>query len=465
MSFVEVILFISSLLILVVVLFRKNNGVKRLWVFIPVVLVLLVTHFVFDLVRWQLYPLYVGIILLFVFIIVENYKDVFIPKWIRRISMTIISIMYVFSLFSVYAFPIYEIPTPSGEYSIGTQKFVIEDTNRLELYSDEEYRRFMVQVWYPAETVDGYEQAPWLEGGLPLSKALARDNYLPSFALNHSVHVVSNSFFNAPISEVEDNYPVVVVSHGWRGFRTLHTDFIEELASHGYVVVSIDHTYGSVATVFSENDVSYLNLDALPSRENNDDFLVDANLLVNTYSGDIVDTLNWIEEINLDNSSDFYNKLDTSNIGLIGHSTGGGASVQTVLNDNRVSSVLGLDAWVEPIGISDLETGLTIPSLFLRSETWETGENNEYLYTLIEESTTPSNLYQIDGTTHYDFAMVYMYSPLTKYIGFTGSVESDKLVLLLKSTIVDFFDETLNGKDSTLNLDEIDEFQKVDTTE
>ena len=37
-------------------------------------------------------------------------------------------------------------------------------------------------------------------------------------------------------------YPLVIVSHGYTGSRLLFTYLTENLASKGYVVVSIDHT-------------------------------------------------------------------------------------------------------------------------------------------------------------------------------------------------------------------------------
>ena len=145
----------------------------------------------------------------------------------------------------------------------------------------------------------------------------------------------------------------------------------------------------------------------------------------------------------------------------MGHSTGGGGDVVVALEDERIDAVLGLDAWVEAIDEEDINKGLSMPSLFLRSGAWETGENNANLYNVIQNSTS-SELYQIDGTTHYDFAMVYMYSPLTKYINFTGDVDSAYLTDILKTTITDFFNRTLLQDDSsTLTIDDWDEVRRI----
>ncbi|MDX9692425.1 MAG: dienelactone hydrolase family protein [Acholeplasmataceae bacterium] len=385
-----------------------------------------------------------------------------LSKIMKRITIVLLSSFISVHIISIIVFPVYDVPTPKGEYLIGTESFIIEDESRLELYTDDamDYRRFKVQFWYPAASVTGYERLPWLEDGVTVARGLAKDIGLPFFVLDHTAHILSNAYENAPLSEVSSTYPVVIISHGWRGFRNLHTDFAEELASYGYVVVGIDHTYGSVATVFSDDDVAYLNRDALPDRETTSDFLMYANQLVSTYASDITSTINYLETINDDlSSSRFKGKIDLTKIGLLGHSTGGGAGTSVALNDTRIDAIIGLDAWVEPISDEDIDKGLLIPSLYIRSETWETGVNNTTLNTLINQSSFQPLLYQIDGTTHYDFTMVYMYSPVTKYIGFSGSIDGKYLNSILKSMMTTFFNNTL--KDDEMSEINIDSWKEV----
>ncbi|MDD4070625.1 MAG: hypothetical protein PHF05_09320, partial [Candidatus Izemoplasmatales bacterium] len=81
------------------------------------------------------------------------------------------------------------------------------------------------------------------------------------------------------------------------------------------------------------------------------------------------------------------------------------------------------------------------------------------LYALIDSSQASSLLYQIDGTTHFDFAMVYMFSPLIKLVGLSGSVNSNDLNLILEEVIYEFFNETLkddvNADFNPANFDDI----------
>lgn len=445
MHILEIIMYLFVLgLFIVTVYFKalKKSVILFLWC---ISWMLIITHLVMVGTRWQLYFLYIAVFLIGIIIYFDIIMRIDLKKGLRRFLMFTSLILFMSSGITVFVFPVYNLPEPSGEYLIGTDSFVIEDESRLELYSDEleDFRKTKIQVWYPAETVSGYDKAPWIEDGTVVTRALSNDIGLPFFALDHTAKIMSNAYINAPLSQSQSAYPIVIISHGWRGFKNLHTDYAEELASLGYIVVSIDHAYGSVATVYDENDVAYLNPDALPDRNNTSDFITYANQLVYTYASDITVTLDYLEEINEVNSgSRFSGKLDINSIGLIGHSTGGGADVAVALDDERIKAVIGLDAWVEPINQDDVIDGLAIPSLFIRSETWETGENNDHLLTLVEYSTN-SALYQIEGTTHYDFAMVYMYSPLTPYIGFSGSIDNQYLVTIVKDMIVDFFNDTL----------------------
>ncbi|NLB20020.1 MAG: hypothetical protein GX829_04120, partial [Clostridium sp.] len=154
-----------------------------------------------------------------------------------------------------------------------------------------------------------------------------------------------------------------------------------------------------------------------------------------------------LERLN-ENSGDFNAKLDLANLGLLGHSTGGGGDVYTSLKDGRIKALIGLDAWVNPIESKTLAQGLTIPSLFLRSEQWSQGPNNVALNTLFKNSTDVT-LVQMGETNHVDFSMAYMYSPITKYIGFTGKLGGRKSSKIQQELILSFFDHHLVSKDQT----------------
>jgi predicted dienelactone hydrolase len=66
---------------------------------------------------------------------------------------------------------------------------------------------------------------------------------LPSFFLDHLALAKTPAYLNAPIAESNEPYPIIVFSHGWDGFSAQNSGQMVELASHGYFVVAVNHTY------------------------------------------------------------------------------------------------------------------------------------------------------------------------------------------------------------------------------
>ncbi len=455
MHFLDITIILLSLGF--IIFLSINEKVNKLFftIFSFILLIVFSAYQILDLGKWHLTPVYI------VFIVSIGYMQFKNPKKIIKISYIVISTMLISLSFGlVYALPIGEIPMPTGDYQIGNQYFIVEDNDRLELYTDDpnDTRRFAFNVWFPTDDTQDKNLSRWI-GNQYITRGLAKSVGLPSFSLDHLVDIKSNSYSWTTISNQEEKYPVVIISHGWGGFMSLHTDIAEEFASRGYVVISIDHTYGSVATTFIDETV-YQNKDALPSRDE-PNFLDKATQLVNTYAKDVSKTIDFLEEKNEAETGFFSGKLDLDYIGLIGHSTGGGADVAVALDDDRITALIGLDAWVEPISTQEIDKGLDIPSLFIRSETWSEGENNIHLNLLIKNSIN-SMLFQIDGSTHADFTMAYMFSPLTSVIGFTGSLDYQYLLDMQKAVMVPFFEQHLknDGAFDYTQLD-YDELNKI----
>ncbi len=211
-------------------------------------------------------------------------------------------------------------------------------------------------------------------------------------------------------------YPVVILSHGWKGFKNIHSDTAEQLASEGYIVVSIDHTYGTVGTKMDTGQVRFLNPAALPERSEDDDFLVYASALVNTYRGDIDETIDLLYDMNQTGyNSILSGKMDLSRLALIGHSTGGGAAVLSSMKRDNVKAVIGLDAWVEPAKPSEILSGVHVPYMHLKSEAWRGGFNEANLNMLFSSSTDDRWLITLDGTKHTDFTFLSKLSPLSEF--------------------------------------------------
>jgi len=435
MRTLEFVVLALSLLLLVGSFFKLSK--KHIYISY-LLLLFVILYAVFEGLRYE-----VIIILLFLVLFYLPFKPLL--KLRRFLMIFIISIM----LLLMFAFPVYTMPTPTGTYDIGTKTYQVNDDSRNEIYGDQEgIRKFNFQIWYPFIKTDEQNIAPWLRDQEVTSQALSRDFGFPGFLLNQTKFVRSHSYLDADFTE-ETSYPIVIISHGWSGTKYLHSDLGENLASQGFIAVSIEHTYGSVASVI-DGDVIAKQNDALTGFADSTLNLASNTRLMMTYGLDIIATIDFLETLNSNENDIFYNHLDLDHIGAVGHSTGGGGMIYAALHDDRIQAIIGLDAWVEPIRDVLNEKTLSIPSLFLRSEAWEDGPNNDVLIPMLQNATSETQLFRINGTTHYDFAMVYMYTSLAKTLGFSGSIPTQTMIEIMFTSHESFFNEYLKNENEDL---------------
>lgn len=414
-------------------------------------LVFLGMHYYWGQVRWQYIPLYILVGIYLLAFLVRSFMDYSLSakasRWLIGLSLFLLFLSIVFSLI----FPEEKMPEPSGSHAIGTQIFEATDPERLEKYSDETdaYRKIRYQVWYPTDETKSFSRANWLLDGKLVSRQLLRNLSFPAptFMLDQAARVKSHAYIDAPISEALEQYPLVVISHGWKSFGAFHADYAEELASQGFIAVTIDHSYGAQAVKFSDGEVVYINNDALPSNISKEEFAKAAHQLAKTYGEDVKLVLDEFEDLN-ENHPDFKGKIDQEKIGLVGHSTGGAGDVYLALEDPRIKALIGLDAWVNPLATDKLSQGLTMPALFLRSEEWGKRERKETLNLLVDASDN-AQIIEVTDANHLDYPMTYIFSPYTKWIGLTGGFGDRKDAFIQKEMIHDFFVQHLNKEVDT----------------
>ena len=352
--------------------------------------------------RWNFTLLYLaGLILtslmLYIMIKPTHFTQIKIKTRFKVMNL----ILFATVAFLLYAFPVPSLTSPTGLYFVGTTSYDVMDVSRNEVYSETPNtpRKFMFQVWYPAENVEKLNKDPWLSSGDEVTLGLARLGHLPDFALQQLALVTSNAYLDAEVSRGLPKYPVILLSHGWSSSRLLHTNMAEALASNGYIVIGIEHTYGSIATAFVDGDVTYFSEKTLPSIEYSPEFLNNGNQLIKTFAGDISYMIDALDDIQkgISGPEILKGRLDLDKIGLLGHSTGGGAAVLTSLHDERIKSMLIYDPWVEPLENEEIELGLSVPTLIIRSDEWENGTNDANLLKLIERSHSETALYQVNN--------------------------------------------------------------------
>ena len=127
--------------------------------------------------------------------------------------------------------PALELLEPAGKYGIG-QKTYFYDRD-----VTANGRLMAFQIWYPAIT-SNMERAKYRS--VETTNASAKFLGLPPFIFSYGAIVTSNSFLNAQIVP-DKSFPVIIYNHGYSGFTSVYQTVFEELASQGYIVVSIGH--------------------------------------------------------------------------------------------------------------------------------------------------------------------------------------------------------------------------------
>jgi len=450
MRLIEIIIVLLLSLYFISQIFFKQYKVIR-HIFQILILIAVTLHLMMEGYRWQMIPLYLvsgGILVAsFYWLLFPYSKNSKIS--LQHILLSILGLFIVaLAALPAIGLPVPVLIEPTGPHSVGTITRVFIDDSRMELYSGEpnQPRELIIQIWYPGVPTTGRTAAPWLDNMDLLGPAISEFLGLPSFFLDHLALAATNAYPNIPVSEDKNSYPVLLFSHGWSGFRAQSTYLMEALASHGYVVASLEHTYGAILTVFPDGRVAPNNPNALPDNVFDDEYLIASNRLLEQWSGDLAFILDQITILNQsDPTGNFTGRLDLNNIGILGHSTGGGAAIEFCAKDTRCKVVVGLDAFLTPVSSHVLEDGLDQPGLMIFSEVWPSDRNNRLLGHLLSSSGEDLAALSISGTAHYDFSDLPLLSPLAPQLGLKGPLNGERALTIIRELSRSTLDQYLKG--------------------
>jgi dienelactone hydrolase len=342
----------------------------------------------------------------------RTYKVV--PVVMKTIGMTLLFILV--TLPSII-FPQYDAITPTGNYQVKTVTSTYIDTNRIETYTDSgENRKLNVRLWYP-ENKDG-------------------------------------------------SHPLIIFSHGGLGLKTSNETLFNELASHGYVVGSIDHTFHSLFTTDENGQTTYVDkgymkeLTTENAKLNKQQSYEFYQKWMQVRTDDLNFVIDYILGQATNNTADVVYKLvDTTKIGVIGHSLGGSAALGIGRIREDVRAVIALESpfMVDIIGVSNDEFVFTdekypVPVLNVYSDSsWpHLGDWSQYAqnYHLLSTTNPIAFNVHISGVGHFTLTDLALSSPfLTRMFNGQKSTTSTETTLkLINKLSLEFFDCYLKGE-------------------
>lgn len=131
------------------------------------------------------------------------------------------------------------LPAPTGPHPVGTAPLHLVDRSRPDgIAGPGHFRELMATVWYPARNVERYPVAPWMPAGA--LQAFLDDTGFGALA---PLGPLTAGHVGAPVRRSGRRLPVVVFSHGAHSHQGDHTVMVQELASHGFAVVTVAHQY------------------------------------------------------------------------------------------------------------------------------------------------------------------------------------------------------------------------------
>ena len=344
-----------------------------------------------------------------------------------------------------------QLPRPTGSYNVGISTHFLKDISRY--HNDEKSRPLLVQLYYPAVKIQK-EYPPYLSNTMHLYKEkFARTSNVSPEDLKYLDKISDWAMPDATIDAENSPFPILFFSHGFFMAAQLYSSLIEEMASHGYVVVAINHTDACWPVMFPDGSSPVILPELANIFSNKERSCMQTfDMVQETWIKDIKFVLSWLRNQPLAKSLDFWN------LGIFGHSFGGSTATEAVRQDHDFKAMANLDGmlfgpnWDKPFETSSLfvvaekllthkealNAGLTIEqfdSLLVRrsKKVFDQLKNNSF-YVMVKNA---------DHATFVDSKLIK--SPLSKNrVDPLGGIE------ITRALLVDFFDHYLKNKNLTL---------------
>jgi len=353
----------------------------------------------------------------------------------RRFTLKVLSVCGLagaIALFSISSWIHLELPAPTGSHSVGLTEAVWSDDSRLEAHTPEpdDPRQVPVLLWYPAIAGSG-EEPSYVPNLDSISRTLTSSGQLHAAQVWGLRWVRSHARQDASVDKSEGTFPLVVLSPGNATNVEFYGSIAEELASHGFVVVGVNHPYQVTAVELTGGKVAAYQED------------YDVPAKIEERLSDLTFVIDQLEQATASKSI-LDGMIDTSRLGVMGHSNGGTAATELCKSDPRVDSCLNIDgqALGGPFGTSPDDEAPEQPFMFLTKET----QLHEVIAARFEAGGTGTYRVVLPAASHQQFADGELFQP--GLWPFSRTV--DRVHSVSRGFTLAFFDLTLNGADQTV---------------
>lgn len=357
------------------------------------------------------------------------------------------------------------LPAPSGRYAVGTVALRLVDTVRPDPWAPQPYRELMASLRYPARAAGRGPGAPQMLPGEAAGFAeLAGYTGVPAGEVDWAA-TRTHAHPSAP--PAAGSFPLVLYSPGAGDPRSLNSTLCDDLASRGYAVLAVDHTYDAAAVQFPGGRVERSVLPAefakaVPDPEHPDPALV-APLLRKVLQVRVADVRFVLDRLPQVLPPALRGLPDFGRIGMFGQSAGGFTALQAMYDDPRIAAGANFDGvtayvqddpdrgYLSPVAAGGLDrpfllvgkdgnTRRAVPSwdaLWRHSRGWHRGVT----LTGAEHAT------YTDAETLLPQIARRMHLPADAVTADIGSLDPWRAVRAQRLLLAAFFDRRLRGRD------------------
>jgi predicted dienelactone hydrolase len=336
------------------------------------------------------------------------------------------------------------LPAPTGPYQIGTTSLHLVDQGRVDpLAPTPRLRELMVRLWYPTGA-GRRRRAAYLSQGVAaiytsiLEATSGAD--LPDDLLTFPTH----SQQDAPVLGAA-RWPVVLFSPGQGLNATIYTALLEDLASHGYIAVGIDHTFDASAVEFPGGRLELAPPESLP-----------IDVLRPIHAADIGFVLDQLIDGHAPTNG-LSGRLDRSRIAAFGHSLGSLTTINALDQDARIRAGAILDG--NPLGTSSLRQ----PFLMMGRPTHRRTSDPDWA-AFYDRLRGPRLHLVVDGTAHTDFSDISVFKEAIDVSALfeTGPIDGRRSLVIQRTYLTAWFERALRHRRNPLLQAESSAFPEVD---
>jgi predicted dienelactone hydrolase len=285
-------------------------------------------------------------------------------------------------------------PEQLGPFPVGVTTTVLVDHSRTDEVTKSP-RTLVTEIWYPAadeaKSLPKNRMTDFLFRGQAPAILLA-------FRAGFKVKVddLDARYQNHAIRDArvrDGSYPLIIFSHGNGGLRFQSTFWCDHLASHGYMVMSCDHTGNAAATVVNGKIV-------LHDSKSRDRHAVDR-------PKDVAFLIDSMTRFHKGEDSRFAGRVKLDQVAVAGHSFGGYTCNEVISMDDRVKAIVPMT----PVFRERKKFDVPL-LLFVATEDATIGlKGNENARKYYEESTGPKYLVEIKDAGHFSFSDMGQFRP------------------------------------------------------